>query len=102
MWEEIALKGNGYYFIPVTKKTLSVLAAEKETVTFGLGYRKDSPKIDIATQPYSGRWTHHVMAGGLNEIDEELLAADITYGDFFRKAPMLNPRKRESQVLSAA
>lgn len=44
------------------------------TVTFGLGYRKDSPRIDVATEPYPGRWTHHVMAGSPDEIDEELLS----------------------------
>lgn len=33
------------------------------TVTFGLGYRKESPRIDVATEPYPGRWTHHVMVG---------------------------------------
>ena len=43
------------------------------TVTFGLGYRKGSPRIDIATEPYPGRWTHHVMVGSVDEIDEELL-----------------------------
>ena len=26
------------------------------TVTFGLGCRKESPRIDAATEPYSGRW----------------------------------------------
>ena len=31
------------------------------TVTFGLGYRKESPRIDVATEAYPGRWTHHVM-----------------------------------------
>ena len=43
------------------------------TVTFGLGYRKESPRIDAATEPYPGRWTHHVMVGTPEEIDEELL-----------------------------
>ena len=43
------------------------------TVTFGLGCRKESPRIDVATQPYPGRWTHHVMVGTPDEIDEELL-----------------------------
>ncbi len=43
------------------------------TVTFGLGYRKESPRIDAATEPYPGRWTHHVMVGNLDEIDGELL-----------------------------
>ena len=43
------------------------------TVTFGLGCRKESPRIDAATEPYPGRWTHHVMVGSAEEIDEELL-----------------------------
>ena len=43
------------------------------TVTFGLGCRKESPRIDVAAEPYPGRWTHHVMVGSAEEIDEELL-----------------------------
>ncbi len=43
------------------------------TVTFGLGCRKESPRIDVATEPYPGRWTHHVMVGSAAEIDDELL-----------------------------
>ena len=43
------------------------------TVAFGLGYRKESPRIDVATEAYPGRWTHHVMVGSAEEIDEELL-----------------------------
>ena len=43
------------------------------TFSFGLGYRKESPRIDAATEPYPGRWTHHVMVGSVEEIDEELM-----------------------------
>lgn len=43
------------------------------TVTFVLGYRKESPRIDVATEPYPNRWTHHVMVGCVEEIDEELM-----------------------------
>ena len=43
------------------------------TVTFGLSYRKDSPRIDVATEPYPNRWTHHVMVGNEVEIDDELM-----------------------------
>ena len=43
------------------------------TVTFGLSYRKDSPRIDVATEPYPNRWTHHVMVGSVEEIDAELM-----------------------------
>ena len=44
------------------------------TVTFGLSYRKDSPRIDVATEPYPNRWTHHVMVGSEEEIDGELMS----------------------------
>ena len=43
------------------------------TVSFGLGYRKEAERIDVATEPYPGRWTHHVMVGSTAEIDDELL-----------------------------
>ena len=44
------------------------------TVSFGLGYQKQSPRIDVATEPYPNRWTHHVMVGSPEEIDEDLMA----------------------------
>ena len=43
------------------------------TISFGLGYRRESPRIDVATEAYPGRWTHHVMVGSVEEIDEELM-----------------------------
>ena len=43
------------------------------TVTFGLGYGKESPRIDVATEPYPNRWTHHVTVGCVEEIAEELM-----------------------------
>ena len=43
------------------------------TVTFGLSYQKDSPRIDAATEPYPNRWTHHVMVSSEEEIDAELM-----------------------------
>ena len=42
-------------------------------VTFGLEHRVDSPRIDIATEPYPNRWTHHVLILDLSEIDDELM-----------------------------
>ena len=43
------------------------------TVTFGLGRSVESPRIDIATEPYPGRWTHHVLVSSAEEIDGELM-----------------------------
>ena len=42
-------------------------------ITFGLACKKESPRIDIATEPYPNRWTHHVLVSREEEIDEELL-----------------------------
>lgn len=42
-------------------------------ITFGLGHRVESPRIDAATEPYPNRWTHHVLISEPEEIDEELM-----------------------------
>lgn len=43
------------------------------TITFGLGYQKESPRIAAATEAYPNRWTHHVVIGNRDEIDDELM-----------------------------
>ena len=57
------------------------------TISFGLGYGRESPRIDVATQPYPGRWTHHVMVGSLEEIDGELM-------DWIKEAAEFSAGKR--------
>ncbi len=52
------------------------------TITFGLPYRKESARIDIAAEPYPNRWTHHVMIGNEEEIDEELISWIQEAADF--------------------
>lgn len=42
-------------------------------VTLGLPHRLESPRIDVATEPYPNRWTHHVLISALEEIDNELM-----------------------------
>lgn len=42
-------------------------------VTFGLEHKAESPRIDIATEPYPNRCTHHVLISELEEIDDELM-----------------------------
>ena len=41
-------------------------------LTFGLGERKDSPRIAVATEPYPGRWTHHVVLSQQSQLDETI------------------------------
>ena len=43
------------------------------TVTFGLRYKKESPRIDAASEPYPNRWTHHMLISSMDEIDDELM-----------------------------
>ena len=52
------------------------------TVTFGLSYKKESPRIDVATEPYPNRWTHHVLVSSIDEIDDELLSWIKEASDF--------------------
>ena len=42
-------------------------------VTFGLGHKVESPRIDAAVEPYPGRWTHHVLISDPAQADEELM-----------------------------
>ena len=44
------------------------------TITLGLNRRGGSPRIDQASEPYPGRWTHHLVIGSAEEIDDELMA----------------------------
>ena len=44
------------------------------TVSFGLGEREISPRIAAASEPYPGRWTHHVVLARPEDADDELMA----------------------------
>lgn len=57
------------------------------TISFGLPYRLDSPRIDAASEPYPNRWTHHVMISQADEIDEELV-------EWIREAATFSESKR--------
>ena len=43
-------------------------------VTIGLSHRLDSPRIEVATEPYPNRWTHHILLSETKEIDDELMS----------------------------
>ena len=58
-------------FLPVRKA--KECPKDYIVITFGLGYRAESPRIDVASEPYPNRWTHHVLISDPEEIDEELM-----------------------------
>ena len=43
-------------------------------VTFGLPAPLESGRIAVKTEPYPGRWTHHVVISNAADLDGELLA----------------------------
>ena len=43
-------------------------------VTVGLARRLDSPRVAVATEPYPGRWTHHIVISDPAEVDDELMS----------------------------
>ena len=51
-------------------------------VTVGIKHRAESPRIDIATEPYPNRWTHHVLISEPDEIDDELMGWIREAADF--------------------
>ena len=66
---------------------------------FAMSFAKVYPML-IAKAERKGRSRDEVftvtewLTGYTNAQVEELLNSDITYGDFFRKAPMLNPARK--------
>ena len=52
------------------------------TLTLGLPYRLESPRVAVAVEPWPGRWTLHVLLGGAAEIDDELIAWLTEAADF--------------------
>ncbi len=42
-------------------------------LTLGLPYPLESPRAAVKSEPYPGRWTTHIVLGGPEELDEELL-----------------------------
>ena len=57
------------------------------TVTFGLAFRVDDPRIDVVTEPYPNRWTHHVTVSRVEDMDGQLLG-------WIREAAVFSASKR--------
>ena len=43
-------------------------------LTLGLPYPLDSRRVAVKTEPYPGRWTHHIVISRQEELDPELLS----------------------------
>lgn len=57
------------------------------TVTLGLNRRLESSRVDVASEPYPARWTHHLMIASPGEVDGELM-------DWVREAAAFAAAKR--------
>ena len=61
-------------------------------ISLGLDRPIQSPRIRDVSQPYPGRWTHHILIGSAEELDEELLS-------WLRQAEAFALSKRKSSRL---
>ena len=43
-------------------------------ITLGLPAPLDSERVAVKTEPYPGRWTHHIVVSSPEELDEDLLS----------------------------
>ena len=43
-------------------------------ITLGLPAPLDSERVAVKTEPYPGRWTHHIVVNKPEELDEEMLS----------------------------
>ena len=43
-------------------------------ITLGLPAPLDSERVAVKTEPYPGRWTHHIVVNKPEELDEKLLS----------------------------
>ncbi len=71
---QISLR-NRYVFAAVSLPWRRVKGWPEEylLVSFGLSYRKEDPRIMVATEPYPNRWTHHVLLTRPEEVDGTLM-----------------------------
>ncbi len=63
-------------------------------LTLGLPQRLDSPRIAVATEPYPGRWTHHIILSDPAQLDGELLDWCRAAYDFARAKERRRPPMR--------
>lgn len=54
-------------------KRKAELPPEYLVLTLGLPGPLESPRIAVRTEPYPGRWTHHIVLSSPEELDEELM-----------------------------
>ena len=59
-------------FLRVKRK--AELPASWFTLTLGLPYALESPRVAAKVEPYPGRWTTHIVLSDPSELDAELLA----------------------------
>lgn len=67
-------------FLPVRKASLR--PSQFITVTFSLPYRSPWEYIDAAVEIRQGRWTHHVLVSGIEDLSDDLFSRIAENADF--------------------
>ena len=64
---------NRYQFAFVSHQRVKGSRSPYILLTFGLGRREEHPRIAVATEPYPGRWTHHVVISTVADVDDQIM-----------------------------
>lgn len=67
-------------FLPVRKAALR--PSQFITVTFSLPYRSPWKCVDAAVEIRQGRWTHHVLVSGIEDLSDDLFSRIAESADF--------------------
>lgn len=70
-------------------------------ITLGLPGPLDSARVAVKTEPYPGRWTHHIVVSQPEELDGELLSwirEAYDFADAKRKLPRGCQRSASSEI----
>ena len=60
-------------------------------ITLGLPAPLESERVAVKTEPYPGRWTHHIVVSTIEELDEELFCWIREAYDFANSKVLKNP-----------
>lgn len=71
---QITLKGRHVFAALSLPRRSRDRKAHRLTLTLGLARRLESPRVDLATEPYPGRWTHHFLLSAPEDLDGSMLA----------------------------
>jgi hypothetical protein len=64
---------HGFAFVSLPFRKVKGRPGVYIILSFGLNRKEDHPRIMQSTEPYPGRWTHHIILQNEDEIDDQIM-----------------------------